>query len=81
MEKLRANQTKTSATKEQTNASASRQSRASGFDASATPLQFNALLCNRVFDRFLQTKLEVNQLGDEYEQEADRVAEQVFRPH
>jgi len=36
-------------------------------------------LGNEAFGRFIQAKLKVNQPGDVYEQEADRVAEQVMR--
>jgi uncharacterized protein DUF4157 len=42
-------------------------------------LQLHSLVGNRAFSRFMQTKLQVSQPGDQYEQEADRVAEQVMR--
>lgn len=46
-----------------------------GFQAGAGNLAVQRLLQSRV----IQAKLAINQPGDEYEQEADRVAEQVMR--
>ena len=44
------------------------------------PLQrLQRALGNQAMGRFIQAKLEVNQPGDMYEQEADRVADQVMR--
>jgi len=46
----------------------------------ASPLvQLQRNLGNQAFGHFFQAKLTVNQPGDIYEQEADRVAEQVMR--
>jgi len=42
-------------------------------------VQLQRNLGNQAFGRFFQAKLTVNQPGDVYEQEADRVAEQVMR--
>ena len=42
-------------------------------------LQLQRALGNQAVGRFIQAKLKVNQPGDVYEQEADRVAEQVMR--
>jgi len=42
-------------------------------------LELHQMLGNRAMGRFLQAKLRVNAPGDEYEQEADRVAEKVMR--
>lgn len=42
-------------------------------------LQLQRMLGNQALGCFIQAKLEVNQPGDVYEQEADRVAEQVMR--
>jgi hypothetical protein len=42
-------------------------------------LQLQKLIGNHALGSFLQTKLKVSQPGDQYEQEADRVAEQVMR--
>ncbi len=44
-----------------------------------TFLQLQRTLGNQAVGRFLQAKLKVNQPGDVYEQEADRVTEQVMR--
>jgi hypothetical protein len=49
----------------------------SGADASMMFLQNT--IGNRAVGRFLQAKLTVNQPGDKYEQEADRVADMVMR--
>lgn len=47
---------------------------------SADPfLSLQASIGNRAVGRFLQTKLTVSEPSDEYEQEADRVADQVMR--
>ena len=44
------------------------------------PLQpFHQSLGNRALGEFIQAKLKVSQPGDQYEQDADRVAEQVMR--
>src|SRR3954469_22619359 len=40
-------------------------------------VEFQRVLGNQAFGRFIQTKLEINQPGDAYEQEADRVADAV----
>jgi hypothetical protein len=42
-------------------------------------MMFQSTIGNRVVGRFLQAKLKVNQPGDKYEQEADRVADLVMR--
>jgi len=42
-------------------------------------MQLQQTLGNRAVGRFIQAKLKINQPGDIYEQEADRVAEQVMR--
>src|SRR5262249_23043467 len=48
--------------------------------APARPLhQLRGALGNQAFGRVIQAKLQISQPGDEYEQEADRVAEQVMR--
>lgn len=41
--------------------------------------QLRSLVGNRAGSRFMQTKLQVSRPGDQYEQEADRVADQVMR--
>jgi Domain of unknown function (DUF4157) len=41
--------------------------------------QFQQTLGNRAFGQFIQAKLKISQPTDEYEQEADRAAEQVMR--
>lgn len=44
------------------------------------PLQYlHQTLGNQAISRFIQAKLRIGQPGDKYEQEADRVAEQVMR--
>jgi len=48
--------------------------------ASARPMhQLRCALGNQAFGRVIQAKLQISQPGDEYEREADRVAEQVMR--
>ncbi len=48
--------------------------------ASARPMhQLRGALGNQAFGRVIQAKLQISQPGDEYEREADRVAEQVMR--
>lgn len=42
-------------------------------------LQLQRALGNQAFGRFIQAKLKINQPGDVYEQEADRVANEVMR--
>lgn len=42
-------------------------------------LQLQRSICNQAMGRFFQAKLEIGQPGDIYEQEADRIAEQVMR--
>ena len=41
-------------------------------------LQFRQAIGNQAFSRLIQAKLRIGQAGDVYEQEADRVAEQVM---
>jgi len=43
------------------------------------PLYLHRTLGNEAFGSLIQAKLQISQLGDVYEQEADRVAEQVIR--
>ena len=46
----------------------------------ARPLnQLRGALGNQAFGRVIQAKLQISQPGDQYEQEADRVADQVMR--
>jgi hypothetical protein len=48
--------------------------------APARPMHhLRSALGNRAFGHVIQAKLQISQPGDEYEQEADRVAEQVMR--
>src|SRR5262245_43065565 len=48
--------------------------------ASAHPVhQIQSALGNRAFGQLVQAKLQISSPGDEYEQEADRVADQVMR--
>jgi hypothetical protein len=48
--------------------------------APARPLhQLRGALGNQAFGSVIQAKLQISQPGDEYEREADRVAEQVMR--
>ena len=52
---------------------------APGMNALAHPLlQFRQAIGNHAFGRIIRTKLRIGQTGDGYEQEADRVAEQVI---
>ena len=47
--------------------------------ASVHPLlRFRQAIGNQAFGRIIQAKLRIGQTGDGYEQEADRVAEQVM---
>jgi|GEM_PF-3289480 len=51
----------------------------SSHDASPSLVQFHWLMGNRAFGRMVQAKLRISQPDDEYEREADRVAEMVMR--
>ena len=51
-------------------------------DVTLTPQNihfFQRIIGNHVVGNLIQTKLKIGQPGDKYEQEADRVAEQVMR--
>lgn len=53
---------------------------AASFRLSSGPLhQLPHALGNQAFGQFIQAKLQISQPGDQYEQEADRVAEHVMR--
>ena len=79
MRQQRTNQAQTSEAGQRTRAACPEKPRATSFDASHCTLQLQRMIGNRALGRMLQAKLKVNEPGDEYEQEADRVAEQVMR--
>ena len=75
----RATQAKTTEAKNQGQGSKITQQSLSGYDSVHPILQLQHQLGNQAVNRLLQTKLQVGEPGDIYEQEADQVAASVMR--
>ena len=65
--------------KAQTQATIARRITALPYSQNQTLMQLPQQIGNQAIGRFIQTKLKVSQPGDQYEREADHVAEQIMR--
>jgi len=79
MSPQRASQTKVPEANQRTNVSPSHHPPSPAYDSGPSLLQLHSMIGNRAMGRILQAKLKVNEPGDEYEREADQVAEMVMR--